>query len=145
MQLSECIEFAKQHPAAGIATVEGNQPRVRVFMLWRADETGFYFQTCRYKEVCEQLAANPQVEICFFNAAPELGDMKTLRVTGEAEVLDDLEKKTQLLEEWPFLVPVHQGPENPDFVLFRVAHGEGHFWSMADAGKGRRDLERLTF
>ncbi len=145
MELRECIEFATQYPAASIATVDGDQPRLRVFMLWRADETGFYFQTCSYKEVCEQLVANAKAEICFFNAASDLAEIKTLRVTGQVEVLDDQSLKQQLLDDWPFMVPVHKSADNPEYVLFRIAHGEAHFWSMADAGKGRRDLELLRF
>ena len=143
MELTECIEFAKQNPASSLATVEGDQPRVRGFMLWRADESGFYYQVPSTKQVYKQIAANPKVEMCFYNCAPELSDIKTLRVAGTVEVLDDKDLKKQLLDEWGFLP--YKGVDDPELVLFRVAHGDAHFWSMADVGKGKQDLEVLEF
>lgn len=71
--------------------------------------------------------------------------MTSHHLPGCPDILDDLELKKQLLEDWPFLVPVHQSPDNPNYILFRIAHGEAHFWSMADAGKGRRDQDLVTF
>ena len=145
MKLTDCIEFALQHPAGSLATVDGKQPRVRVILLWRANETGFYYQSTASKEVYEQIKTNPNIEVCFFNHAAEPEESKTLRVVGEIECLDDPGLKKELLADWPILSQVYSGPDDPTFALFRIAHGDAHFWTMADMGKGSKDLEHIKF
>ena len=43
MDISECALFANKNPVTYIATTDGDQPRVRAFAMWFADETGFYY------------------------------------------------------------------------------------------------------
>jgi pyridoxamine 5'-phosphate oxidase len=38
MDLKDCIEFANKNPVCWLATAEGDQPRVRGFLLWYTDE-----------------------------------------------------------------------------------------------------------
>jgi uncharacterized pyridoxamine 5'-phosphate oxidase family protein len=135
----ECINFATENPVCSLATVDGDQPRVRTFLLWRANESGFYFETFNPKDVYEQLKNNPKVEICFFNNESDLEKAKTMRLTGEVEFLDDPDLKKQLLEDRPFL----QDAE-PVLELFRVHSGEAFFWTMADVLK-EKEIERVRF
>ena len=139
MTMQECISFATEHPVCSLATVDGNQPRVRTFLLWRADENGFYFETLNPKDVYEQLTNNPKVEICFFNHESDLEKAKTMRLSGEVEFLDDPDLKKQLLQDWPFL----QDAE-PVLELFRVRSGEAFFWTMNDVLK-EKEIERVSF
>ncbi|MBT8067800.1 MAG: pyridoxamine 5'-phosphate oxidase family protein [Gammaproteobacteria bacterium] len=139
MTMQECISFATEHPVCSLATVDGNQPRVRTFLLWRADENGFYFETLNPKDVYEQLRNNPKVEICFFNHESDLEKAKTMRLSGEVEFLDDPDLKKQLLQDWPFL----QDAE-PVLELFRVRSGEAFFWTMNDVLK-EKEIERVSF
>jgi uncharacterized pyridoxamine 5'-phosphate oxidase family protein len=137
--MQECINFATEHPVCSLATVDGNQPRVRTFLLWRANEDGFYFETFNPKDVYEQLKNNPKVEVCFFNSESDLEKAKTMRLTGEVEFLDDPDLKKQLLEDWPFL----QDAE-PVLEIFRIHSGEAFFWTMADVLK-EKEIERVRF
>mgnify|MGYP001823707603 CR=1 FL=1 len=139
MTMQECIRFATEHPVCSLATVDGDQPRVRAFLLWRANEDGFYFETFNPKDVYEQLKNNPKVEICFFNNEPDLEKAKTMRLTGEVEFLDDPDLKQHLLADWPFL----QDAE-PVLEIFRVYSGEAFFWTMADVLK-EKAIERVRF
>ncbi len=139
MTMQECISFATEHPVCSLATVDGDQPRVRTFLLWRANENGFYFETFNPKDVYEQLRNNPKVEICFFNHESDLEKAKTMRLSGEVEFLDDPDLKKQLLEDWPFL----QDAE-PVLELFRVRSGEAFFWTMNDVLK-EKEIERVSF
>lgn len=139
MTTQECISFATEHPVCSLATVDGDQPRVRTFLLWRANEDGFYFETFNPKDVYEQLKNNPKVEICFFNNESDLEKAKTMRLTGEVEFLDDPDLKKQLLADWPFL----QDAE-PVLEIFRVHSGEAFFWTMADVLK-EKEIERVRF
>ena len=55
MGLKEYADFANANQPCYLATVEGDQPRVRCLSMWFADETGFYFQAQTVKAMCKQL------------------------------------------------------------------------------------------
>ena len=139
MKFQDYIDFATEHPVCALATVDGDQPRVRTFLLWRANEDGFFFETFTPKDVYKQLKDNPKVEMCFYNNEPDLEKAKTMRLSGEVEFLDDPDLKKQLLHDWPFL----QDAE-PVLELFRIPSGEAFFWTMADALK-EKEIERVRF
>jgi uncharacterized pyridoxamine 5'-phosphate oxidase family protein len=128
MYFQDCVDFIARNPGCALATVEGNQPRVRGMVpLWTRTD-GIYFTTSARKKLHAQLVANPKVELCFMSLNP----LKGLRVTGTVEFVADPELKTKALEERAFLKALGFGPDNPDFILFRVAHGEAHFWEWGD-------------
>jgi pyridoxamine 5'-phosphate oxidase len=111
--------------------MDGEQPRVRAFAMWFADQTGFYFHTGETKAVCRQLRANPRVEVCFHAPSSGLGTM--MRLEGRVEFLDDLELKRRLFEQRPFLKQIGTGrPEDPLVQVFRIPSGQASFWTMAD-------------
>jgi pyridoxamine 5'-phosphate oxidase len=133
MSLQDCIQFANDNPLCYIATCEGNKPRVRAFMMWFADESGFYFHSGSMKACCEQLRKNPNTEVCFYLPAPMPDPGKMLRVAGEVEFLNDIALRTRLLEERPFLKDMGMtGPEDERLAVFRIASGEAYFWTMAN-------------
>ena len=130
MEFEDCIKFANENPTAYVATVdEKGQPRVRALAMWYADGTGFYFQTGTMKEIYGQLKKNPKVEVCFFNNKREGGVM--LRVTGEAEFLNDPKMKKKVVEDRQFLKAMGITAASPGLVIFRIPKGEAHFWTMA--------------
>ncbi len=38
MNFEDCIKLANENPTAYVATLDGNQPRVRALLMWRADK-----------------------------------------------------------------------------------------------------------
>jgi uncharacterized pyridoxamine 5'-phosphate oxidase family protein len=139
MKFQEYIDFATRHPVCSLATADGDQPRVRTFLLWRANQGGFYFETFTPKDVYQQLKNNPKVEICFYNGESDLEKAKTMRLSGEVEFLNDAGLKQQMLQDWPFLQQAEAVLE-----LFRVQSGEAFFWTMADVLK-EKEIERVRF
>jgi uncharacterized pyridoxamine 5'-phosphate oxidase family protein len=127
LEFKDCVKFANNNPVAGIATLEGDQPRVRAFGMWFADETGFYFQTATIKEIVAQLQANPKVEFAFYQPDDMSGTM--LRVSGSVEFLDDPELKKKVIDDRPFLKEFGMSPQDERLVIFRVREGEAHFWN----------------
>jgi len=126
MEFTDCVKFANANPVAWLATVDGDQPRVRGMGMWYADETGFYFQTATMKDLVRQLRENSNVEFAFFKPEEMVGTM--LRVSGEIEFLDDVEIKKKVLSDRPFLSELGLTAESPELVIFRVSKGEAHFW-----------------
>lgn len=128
MEFEDCIKFANENPNSYVSTVDGDQPRVRGFWMWFADETGFYFHTGAMKSVYSQLKKNPKVEVCFYHPAEDAGVM--MRVAGTVEFLDDVELRRRLIEDRQFLKAWGFTPESNDLIIFRIFKGEVYVWTM---------------
>lgn len=129
MNFQDCVAFAQKNVIAWFATADGAQPRVRALGMWFADENGFYFQIGGMKDIYRELKANPQVEFAFLEASEGAGRM--LRVSGTIEFLDDSNLKNKVMADRPFLKQFGLTAESPDLIIFRLAHGQAHFWTMA--------------
>jgi pyridoxamine 5'-phosphate oxidase len=128
--IKSCIRFTNENTLCFLATVEGNQPRVRALGFWFADETGFYFQVGGMKSVYKQLQNNPNVEACYYKHENPTGTM--LRISGKVEFVEDRNLKERLLRDRPFLKEFGLTMESSGLGIFRIAHGEAHFWTMQD-------------
>lgn len=126
--IQDCIGFTNENPVCYLATAENDQPRVRALGFWFADKTGFYFQTASMKEFPHQLEKNPKTEVCFYKHEGNIGIM--LRIAGEIEFLTDRSFKEKALEDRPFLKSFGMTSDSPELILFRIPHGEAHFWTM---------------
>ena len=139
MNIQDCIQFANANPVGYLATVEKDQPRVRALGMWFADETGFYFQSASVKEFPHQLEQNPKTEVCFYHHEGLIGTM--LRIAGSVEFLDDRTLSEKALNDRPFLKSFGLTVESPGLVLFRITHGQAHFWTMENNMKPKEVIE----
>ena len=64
--MERVVQFLKEAETYYLATVEGDQPRVRPFGTAHIFEGKLYIQTGKVKDVSKQIHANPKVEICAF-------------------------------------------------------------------------------
>jgi pyridoxamine 5'-phosphate oxidase len=128
MNIQDCIKFANENPLCFLATVEGDQPRVRALAFWFADESGFYFQTGTMKAFYGQLKKNSKTEACFLKQGDSAGMM--LRVSGEVEFIDDIKLKERVIIDRPFLKSMGIEATSPALSIFRIKHGQAHFWNM---------------
>ena len=80
-----------------MATVEGDQPRVRPFGTAHIFEGKLYIQTGKLKDVSKQIHANPKVEICAFKNG------EWLCVAGELVEDDRREARQSMLDAYPSL------------------------------------------
>ena len=126
MTKEEVFEFVTENPVFSLATCEGNQPRVRMMMLYKADADGIIFCTGRDKAVHKQLQSNPAVELCFYNAQPGL----QVRIEGTVEMLEDLELKEQVLEAFPFLKPWVESQGYEVMITYRLQNARATTWTM---------------
>ena len=130
MDLTECVKFANENPVTYIATADGDQPRVRAFAMWFADNTGFYYHTGSPKNVYRQLVKNPNVELCFYSPDTR-GAGKMMRVAGKVEFLDDKSLEERLFRDRPWVKDLlATAPKDGKLAMFRIAHGEAYFWTM---------------
>ena len=64
--MDKVLKFLKDVETYYLATVEGDQPRVRPFGTAHVFEGKLYIQTGKVKDVSKQLHQNPKAEICAF-------------------------------------------------------------------------------
>ena len=95
--MEKVYEFLKAAQTYYLATVDGDQPRVRPFGTVNIFEGKLYIQTGKSKDVSKQLHANPKAEICAFK------DGVWLRVAGELIEDDRREARASMLDAYPEL------------------------------------------
>ena len=110
--MQEVYEFLKRCGTYYLATVEGDQPRVRPFGTIDLYEGRLYIQTGKVKEVSKQLQANPKAEICAF------ADGKWLRVAGRLVRDDRYEAKKHMLDQYPSLQSMYSADDDNTEVLY---------------------------
>ena len=109
-------DFLKQAGVYYLATVEGDQPRVRPFGTVNVFEGKLYIQTGRSKDVSKQIAANPKVEVCAFLNG------KWIRIAGELVNDDDYDTKVAMLDKMPQLKGMYSADDdNMQMLYFKNA------------------------
>ena len=110
--MKEVYEFLKKCGTYYLATVEGDQPRVRPFGTVDIFEGKLYIQTGKVKEVSKQLQANPKAEICAYE------DGKWLIVSGKLIRYDRVEAKKHMLDNYPELQSMYSADDDNTEVLY---------------------------
>ena len=110
--MNEVYEFLKKCGTYYLATVDGDQPRVRPFGTVDLFEGRLYIQTGKVKDVSKQLQANPKAEICAF------ADGKWLRVAGKLVRDDRVEAKRHMLDNYPMLKAMYSAEDDNTEVLY---------------------------
>ena len=124
--LEKVCRFLEECGTYYLATVEGDQPRVRPFGTVMIYEDRLYIQTGKVKPVSHQLAVNPKAEICAFM------DGRWLRLSGELVNDDRIEVKTAMLEKYPSLRAMYNPADDNTQVLY-FRSGEAVFSSFTAA------------
>lgn len=123
------IEFLQKNPIFYVATIDGDQPRVRPFGVVFEWDGKMYFTTGRGKPVYNQMQINPKIEISTTSAA----GTEWIRLSGKAVYDNNMEAKKKAFEIYPAFDQLYQSADNPDFQVFYLTDGEGEFASFAAA------------
>lgn len=114
--LAKVLEFLDSAQTYYLATVEGDQPRVRPFGTALVYNDKLYIQTGKVKAVSKQLSLNPKAEICAFK------DGKWIRISGELIEDDNREVKTLMLDKMPVLRHMYNEDDgNMQMLYFKKA------------------------
>ena len=114
--MQEVYDFIKKCGTYYLATVDGDQPRVRPFGTIDIFEGKLYIQTGKVKDVSKQLQANPKAELCCF------ADGTWLRLAGTLVSDDNLAAKEHMLDEHPSLKAMYSADdENTEVLYFKDA------------------------
>ncbi|MCR5024589.1 MAG: pyridoxamine 5'-phosphate oxidase family protein [Lachnospiraceae bacterium] len=114
--MERVVNFLKDAETYYLATVDGDQPRVRPFGTANVFEGKLYIQTGKIKDVSKQIHANPKVEICAFKNG------EWLRVAGTLVEDDRREARQAMLDAYPSLQKMYSVDDgNTEVFYFKDA------------------------
>ena len=124
--MQQVYDFLKKCGTYYLATVEGEQPRVRPFGTVDLFEGKLYLQTGLSKSVAQQLKADPKVELCAFDGE------RWLRVAATAVYDDNLEAQKHMLAAYPSLQAMYQ-PGDGNTAVYYLKDATATFSSLTAA------------
>ena len=110
--MQRVCDFLKEAGIYYLATVEGDQPRVRPFGTAHIFEGKLYIQTGHVKPCAKQLLANPKAELCAFHNGT------WLRIACCLVEDDRVEAKKSMLDAYPNLRRMYDENDGNTMVLY---------------------------
>lgn len=121
--MQKVYDFLKEAETYYLATVDGDQPRVRPFGTINNFEGKLYIQTGKVKPVAKQIDANSKFELCAFNNGT------WLRVAGELIEDDRYEARKSMLDAYPSLRAMYS-EDDGNTVVYYIQNATATFSSF---------------
>ncbi len=129
--MNTAFEFLKANPVFHLATVDGEQARVRPFGFSMIRNNKLYMCTNKTKDVYKQMVKCPNVEISAMGA-----EGTWLRVRGKVAFDDSREAKAQAFQVAPNLLQIYaKGAEDEIFVTFYFTEAVATLYSFREGPK----------
>lgn len=129
MTKQEILDAINQNPVFYLATLDGDQPRVRGMLLYKADDYGIVFHTGTMRDLYKQLSENKKAELCF-----NCGNAQ-IRISGELEEIDDNDFKDEIAAHpsrsfltWKNNISLEEF--HRVFVVYTLKNGTATIWTM---------------
>jgi general stress protein 26 len=113
VELARDIVEADRFP--DLATLDGDQPRVRPVSPVRTDHFTVYVANLRSYHKTAEIAANPKVELCYLAANHD-----QVRITGVAEVVTDRRLLQEIWDANALLRQYLGALDNPELIVYRI-------------------------
>jgi len=110
--MQEVLDFLKKAGTYYLATVEGDQPRVRPFGTAHIFDGKLYIQTAKSKPCAKQMAANPKIEIS------AMSEGFWIRIAAKVVTDDRIEAKQSMLDAYPMLKDRYSAEDDNTNVLY---------------------------
>lgn len=111
--LAEAVLKADRFPY--LASLDGDQPRVRPVSPVRTEGFAVYVANLRGYHKTLEIAANPKVELCYLS-----DDHDQVRITGIAKVVEDRQTLESIWNANPLLRNYLGSIDNPDLIVYRI-------------------------
>src|SRR5262245_21150272 len=112
---SRAREIVTSGGAPLLATIDGDQPRLRPVSPVKTDGFTIYVANLRRYHKTLEIAANPRVELCYLDTNHD-----QVRITGVAEILTDRAILQEIWDANPLLRQYLGSIENPELIVYRV-------------------------
>ena len=123
--MQEVYDFLKRCQTYYLATMDGDQPRVRPFGAINLFDEKLYIQTGKIKDVSKQMMTNPKIEICAF------GGNEWVRICAKAIEDDRIEARRSMLDNYPELQKIYAADDG-NTQVFYLQDAEATFSSFTD-------------
>ncbi|MDO4189726.1 MAG: pyridoxamine 5'-phosphate oxidase family protein [Lachnospiraceae bacterium] len=110
--MERVYDFLKKAETYYLATVEGDQPRVRPFGTMLKYEGKLYLQTGKIKPVSKQIESNPKAELCAFMNG------EWIRVSCTLVEDDRVEARQAMLDAYPSLQAMYKADDGNTVVYY---------------------------
>jgi general stress protein 26 len=111
-----------------LATIDGDQPRVRPVSPVRTDGFTVYVANLAAYHKTQEIAANPHVELCYLDDHHD-----QVRLTGVAEVVTDRPLLQEIWDANPLLRQYLGSLDNPALIVYRIRPSRVRFmkeWAL---------------
>ena len=122
--LQEIKDYLAECKVFYLATVDGDNARVRPFGVSEIYNGRLYFMSGKTKDVFKQLVKNPNFEL----SATKANGAEWIRVSGKLVNDDDVVMKQYLLDQNPELKQLYQADDN--MAAMYITEGEARFFSF---------------
>ena len=126
--MEEVYEFLKACGTYYLATLEGDQPRVRPFGTVDIFNGQLTIQTGRKKDVARQMLADPRVEICAFDG------QRWLRLAAKAVEVPEVAAQEHMLDAYPNLWAMY-APGDGNTAIFALTEATATFSSFTEPSR----------
>jgi len=120
-QIKEVWSRFKDFQHVSLATMEGDQPRVRPVTLIYFNKR-FWITTDTSSAKVKQIQRNPKAEFCFL--FKEGDEDCCLRVAGLAKIIGDKEMKAKIARHCDFFSKHWKSVDDPDYTLLEMCPAE---------------------
>ena len=110
--MQQTYEFLKKCGTYYLATMDGDQPRVRPFGTIDCYNGKLYIQTGKKKEVAQQIKKNPKIEIS------GMAEGKWIRLSALAILDEDIKAQEHMLDAYPSLKGMYQAGDGNTEVYY---------------------------
>lgn len=125
--MKRVYDFLKQAETYYLATMDGDQPRVRPFGTAHIFEDKLYIQTGKGKAVAKQISDNPKVEICAMK-----GD-EWIRIDGTLILDDRVEVQESMLNDYPSLRKMYTTGSEGNTAVYYFKDATATIYSFSHA------------
>ncbi|HEY2893619.1 MAG TPA: pyridoxamine 5'-phosphate oxidase family protein [Pirellulales bacterium] len=98
-----------------LATIDGDQPRVRPVSPVKTDGFTVYVANLRLYHKTAEIAANPKVELCYLDAGHN-----QVRLTGVAQIVTERALLEEIWQANPLMRQFLGTLDNPQLIVYRI-------------------------
>lgn len=113
LEYAQAVVKADRFPY--LATMDGDQPRLRPVSPVRTDGFVVYVANLRAYHKTQEIAANPRVELCYLDDHHD-----QVRITGVAEIVTDRPLLQEIWDTNPLLRQYLGSLDNPMLIVYRI-------------------------
>jgi len=118
---------------AFLATADNDQPQVRPVSPIVEEDMSIWIATFVNSRKVKQIRENPKICLAFVQY---LSGDKTAIVTGEAEIVENIDEKRRVWKIAPYdLSQYFKTPESKDYCLLRIKPNKIEWWENWDEGR----------